>query len=139
MLIFGATMVGAAFMTSLSSWLQDRRLTKRMHLDWERQDVVAQRLYADNAKVAQVAAETSGKLDVIHGLVNSNLTQEMKGKRDLAVVNLALLKEVVELKKRTGITPTDASLRAIDMTTAMVAELNAILTARGITNNHDGG
>jgi hypothetical protein len=113
-----------------------------MRLDWERQDDVAQRLYADNEKVAAGANITNNKLDAIHTLVNSNLTHEIRGKRDLAKINLLLLKEILELKKKSGIKPSGEAIDAIKIATAALAELEIILAERGghgDARQNDGG
>lgn len=141
-LVFAASVTAAAIMNIISSWAQDRRLVKRMHLDWERQDIVALRLYADNAKVAVAGQATNDKLDTIHTLVNSNLTQEIRGKRDLAKINLLLLKEVMELKHKAGVKPSGEAVDAIRVASAGLAELEIILAERaghGDARENSGG
>lgn len=102
--------------------------TARMHrqdreADWARQDILAERA-ADTAK------ETNGKLDVIHTLVNSQLTAAMQSELDAIVRELAMMLEVIALKKAAGFEPTAEALAALDAAQAKVADLTAKLEDR---------
>lgn len=91
-------------------------------------------LVAANAEVAAVAAETrkevANKLDVIHTLVNSQVTEFIQREMDATIRSLVSLKELVALKEATGRHPTPATLETIKTTEAAINELNTTLAAR---------
>ena len=102
--------------------------TARMHrqdreADWARQDILSERA-ADGVK------ETNGKLDVIHELVNSNLTAEIQAKLDALITTLAMLHEVIDLKRAAGREPTSGALAAVEATEAKIAEARRQLAER---------
>jgi hypothetical protein len=73
---------------------------------------------------------TSRKLDIIHVLVNSNMTAHMQSELDATVRELAMMKEVARLHEDAGRAPTDDTVTAIELTEAKVTELRAILGDR---------
>lgn len=105
------------------------RVSKRD--DNARLDLVAERAEQAAADLLKSNNVVSGKLDVIHGLVNSELTGAIDGERSATVRELALMREVMALHKvATGRDPSQASLTAIDLTEARVSELDAQLADR---------
>jgi hypothetical protein len=112
-----------------------RRADKEM--DWARQDLVAAQaaqaaslLLAENKKVAETAAVTNGKLDVIHILVNSNMTAAMQSELDATKREVVGLKEIVRLNKQGGQEPSNEALEVIRATEDKVAKLEAELRDR---------
>jgi hypothetical protein len=95
-----------------------------------RTEEAAALLLASNLEVANTAKITNGKLDVIHTLVNSSLTGAMQSEADAVARELAMMLEVVELKRAAGKEPTEEVLAAIDATKAKIAELHAKLADR---------
>jgi hypothetical protein len=87
-------------------------------------------LVESNERIASTAATTNGKLDVIHTLVNSNLTTEMQGRLEEMEARLALMREVVDLKRAAGKKPTVAVNAAIKATEAGIAGLQTELAER---------
>jgi hypothetical protein len=75
--------------------------------------------------------KTNGKLDVIHTLVNSNMTTAMENELVSAERELAMMQEVIELK-RTLLRqePTIEALAAIEASKSKIAELVAALRDR---------
>jgi hypothetical protein len=140
------------------AWLLSR--TERIHredrqADWDRQDQVAEKaekaaadlaksqkriadkaeeaatlLLANNERVAQTQAETNGKLDVIHTLVNSNMTAAMQSEFDAVSRELAMMREVAALKQAAGQEPSAETTAAIGATEAKLHELDAALADR---------
>ena len=123
--------------------------------DWRRQDIVADRaakaaqaitigmketadqaqvaaklLVINNEAVASTAAVTQSKLDVIHTLVNSNMTAAMQAELDATVRELAMMNEVIALNRAAGREPSKEALGAIVDTGAKIAELRAALADR---------
>jgi len=100
------------------------------------QDVAAQAaeaarlLLANNERVARTQTETNGKLDVIHTLVNSNMTAAMQSEFDAVTRELAMMREVASLKQAAGHKPDAATLAAIEATEARLHELDANLADR---------
>lgn len=116
-----AVSVVVAIFASITAPLILAARTERMHREdreanWARQD--------------ELAAKTNGKLDVIHTLVNSQLTAAMQSELDAIVRELAMMLEVIELKKAAGFEPTPDALAALAAAQAKIAELTAALEDR---------
>jgi hypothetical protein len=69
-------------------------------------------------------------LDVIHGLVNSNLTASMRAELEATIRDRASMAELVEIKRAAGHEPSKEALQAIEAADARVAELRASLGDR---------
>lgn len=116
--------------------------------DNARQDLIAQRaadtaeqaaakaaeaaslLLAANERVANTAKVTNNKLDVIHTLVNSNMTAAMQAEYDATVRELAMMREVIALKKVAGHQPSAEAVNALTATETKIAEMRASLDDR---------
>jgi len=117
--------------------LTNRHRHKEKLEDYARQDEVAAKaaeaarlLLAANERVAETAKVTNGKLDVIHTLVNSNMTAAMQAELDATIREHAMMIEVVALKQSAGHEPSVTSLAAIEATERKIAELQAALRDR---------
>lgn len=151
--------VVVAVFSSITAPLILAHRTERMHredrqADWDRQDAVAKAaadaadrlvaaqeeaarlLLADNARVAAAQEQTNGKLDVIHTLVNSNMTAEMQRSYDATKRELAVMRELMELRKANGLEPTPAVLAEIAATEITLNELDAALADRRQAQEH---
>jgi hypothetical protein len=126
-LIAMATGIGSPFVLA---WQLNRNAAKVQAADWARQDAVADRLLAANERVAESTKSTNGKLDVIHALVNSNMTSAMQGEHDAMVRELAMMREVIALKQANGHAPGVETLATIEATERKIADLDAILADR---------
>jgi len=73
---------------------------------------------------------TNNKLEVIHTLVNSNLTSSMQSEHDATRRELAMMLEVIELKKVAGLVPSIETLAEVEATKIKIAELSARLADR---------
>ena len=132
----------------IMAWLTNRnRRLERME-DYARQDLVAERadkvaeaaakkaaeaanlLLAANERVAETAIATNQKLDVIHTLVNSNMTAALQSEFEATSRELSMMREVIDLKRIGGHEPTIASLAAIEATEIKLQELEAVLADR---------
>jgi hypothetical protein len=71
---FATTIVVSIIVPRMAT--RDRRQEKLA--DWARQDAVAEKLLASNARVAEETKTTNAKLGVIHTLVNSDKTALMQ-------------------------------------------------------------
>jgi hypothetical protein len=110
----------------------------------ERQDAIAAktaetaRLLAVNTRAvtetahaaAEVAQRTNDKLDVIHVLVNSNMTAAMQAELDATLREAAMIQEVIELKKAAGSEPTVETLAALESARNKIGELGSALKDR---------
>lgn len=94
----------------------------------------ARLLVESNEAVAEIARETNtrldSKLDIIHTLVNSNMTAAMQSEMDSTIRELAGLKEIVRLNKLAGSAPSEEALAAILSTEAKIVELQTNLNDR---------
>jgi len=89
------------------------------------------RVLAETTRASSLAIEkTQGQLTVIHTLVNSNMTAAMESELGALVRELALMREVVELKKVAGHAPTIETLAAIKATESKIIELTASIRDR---------
>jgi biopolymer transport protein ExbB/TolQ len=96
----------------------------------ERQDKAAKLLLESNKIVEETARISNGKLDVIHTLVNSNMTSAMQSELDATGRELAMMLEVIELKKVSGLQPTEEVISALGATRGKIVELQAMLADR---------
>jgi hypothetical protein len=95
-----------------------------------RTDEVA-RLTAQQAEgTAARLDDTNSKLDVIHGLVNSTLSAALQSELDALVTSLAMMREVMDLKKSGGREPAEEAVIALQATEAKIAELKVTLADR---------
>jgi hypothetical protein len=100
----------------------------------ERTDAVAATLLHANEEVA-VAARTSrdklaGKLDVIHTLVNSNLTAAIQSELVAIENQLVMMHEMVDLRKAAGQATSAGTLAAIGSLETHIEELRTQLAER---------
>jgi hypothetical protein len=86
---------------------------------------------AARAKTAEVA---NNKLDIIHILVNSSMTAAMQSEYDAVRRELALMREVIDIKSAAGHAPTPGALAAIITTESKLTELRSALTDRKTQN-----
>ena len=93
-------------------------------------DAVQARDEAAGARAAEVAKSVDGKLDVLHGLANSTLSAALESELGALETSLAMMNEVIDLKKAAGIEPTREAVIAIESTEAKIAELKATLADR---------
>ncbi len=112
--------------------------------DWARQDAVAQqaaeaaklllsaneRVASSTAAIVSTAVATNSKLDVIHALVNSNMTAAMQDSLDSSLRELATLRELVELRRSTSGEPSMETTSAIALAEAKINELRTTLEDR---------
>lgn len=108
---------------------QEHARTERNE-NYARQDLVAKRLQEATERAASKAQETNNKLDVIHTLVNSNLTAAMQSEHDAIVRELAMIYEVIDLKKKAGHKPTVEALAAVKSTETRLSELHEQIAER---------
>lgn len=113
---------------------RQRRADKRE--DWTRQDAVAEQaasaallLLAANERVANATKSTNEKLDVIHTLVNSNMTAAMQAELTAVEGQHAVLLEVITLKESSGASTSEARQTARALA-ERIQELRATLTDR---------
>lgn len=123
--------------------------------DWRRQDEVARRaeivakqlldkqketvahteeaaalLVENNKVVAKTAKITNSKLDVIHTLVNSNMTAALQSEVDATRAQVILMKEVIGLRVDAGQRPDSDAVKTLAVLESKVAELDANLKDR---------
>lgn len=110
---------------------------KRWRENAARQDVVAEKL-ASATKLDEEAERRagaavigiSGKLEVIHALVNSNLTAAIQEGLDARKAQLVTMLEIIDLKKADARQPTPEALHAIRTTQEKIVELERSLRDR---------
>jgi hypothetical protein len=83
------------------------------------------------AVVAENASAANEKLDVIHTLVNSSMTSAIQSEYDAIVRELAMMKEVVELRRAGGQLGVNESMQlAIQATEGKIEDLKQVLAER---------
>lgn len=105
-------------------------LLERQTISARKVDEAASLLKENNKAVAVTAAETQGQLRQIHTLVNSNMTAAMQSEMDQREIALALMNEVIDLKKSSGIQPSTETKATLEQMAASIDELNAKLSDR---------
>jgi Ni/Co efflux regulator RcnB len=118
--------------------------------DWKRQDEVAKRVervalaQVEVAKkveaVAEGASSRTAQLEklskgqeVIHSLVDGQLTAQMQAELDTKMALLISLNEVALLKKQAGVAPSEEATEIIAAMKASIAELKEKLASRRAT------
>ena len=81
--------------------------------DWRRQDEVAKRAATVAVKLQENGVKINDKLDIIHTLVNSNVTKEMEARLEGARRELVGLKEIIDLKRAAGSEPNKDTLASL--------------------------
>ena len=111
--------------------------------DWARQDAVAaaareaadkvaRQLLVVDQRVHATAEKTNDKLDVIHTLVNSNMTAAMQAELDAIRREVVMMREVVALNLAAGREPTIETLAAIEATEEKILKLETQLADRNV-------
>jgi hypothetical protein len=93
-----AALISAVVGPCVLAFITARERKKEREANWEREDKVAALLLAQNQKIDASRDGVLGQLKVIHALVNSNVTIEMKERFALTETYLALLREIAVLK-----------------------------------------
>ncbi len=139
----------------LMAWVVAKQRRADKQEDWRREDQVAARaltvaaelsvtqekaavkaaevarlLLDTNEQVAATAKVTNNKLDVIHTLVNSNMTSALQDQLIAIKSNLIMAEEVIALKKAQGQSSTEESLNLILGLKIKISELEAQLNDR---------
>ncbi len=137
----GIALLVSVLAPTLLALLNNLSMRKSKLLDWEREDKkeaqkekkaneVADRLLASNKEVADNAASTQRKLDVIHVLVNSNMTAAMRAELDATIRELALMRQIVGRDKTDNLPVLPEALIAIESTQDKINELTNTLNDR---------
>lgn len=139
----------------LLAHLQGRQRMQEKMEDWRRQDVVAERaaevaqklltkqeetaaktreaaslLVKNNEVVAKTARVTNEKLDVIHTLVNSNMTAALQAELDATRAQTVLMRELISFKVAQGQEPSKDASAALQLLEEKVQKLAANLADR---------
>jgi hypothetical protein len=126
--VFG--FVGPVIMSLVTYWVH-RNETLR---DYARQDEVAAKLLVSNERVAATAKTasegTNSKLDMIHTLVNSQMTAALESELAATQRELAMMREVISLKSAAGHAPNIETLSEIKAIEGKVVELTSRLSDR---------
>lgn len=73
------------------------------------------------------------KVDVVHTLVNSQLSAAIKGELDSKVSEVAMVRELIDLKAQSGNPPSVETLEAVQMLDARITELKSVMFDRAET------
>jgi hypothetical protein len=119
----------AAETASLLLARQEQTVKTQQHVARQAAEAAAL-LLANNERVAATANGIQNQLGEIHTLVNSNMTAEMQARYDGTKRELAVMRELMELKRAGGLQPTPDVLAAIEATETSLNELDAALADR---------
>jgi hypothetical protein len=110
------------------------RLEKRQDAQAEKVEKAAALLVVSNREVADAAKAASdvtiARLDVIHTLVNSQMTAAIQSELDATEANVVLMREIIGLNSVAGRNPTEASMDAVKATEVRIRELRVTLAER---------
>jgi hypothetical protein len=128
----GPTIVGVIL--KKIDWNREDEKSKHLEEVAKQAEKAAKLLLDSNKQIATAALESSkivnAKLEVIRVDVNSNMTAAMQAELDATEGQIALLREVVELKKSAGTKPTQEALSYITAKDQRISELRATLKDR---------
>lgn len=121
----------------LVNYQNARQRSKDRQEDWKRQDEVAskaeraaERLLAQNERVAESTKEAKQVIDEIHILVNSNMSAALQSELDETVRGLAVLRELTGWKDAAGHPPTKATLETIEEMEQKIKDLQVVVADR---------
>lgn len=135
------SLVTAVVAPVLMSYVSFKQRKAEREADWERQDEVASNAAKASAllldaqkKAARVTADnaelTGSKLDVIHTLVNSQLSTALENELEALKREQAIIAEMLEMKKAQGLKPSKEALVAMEKSKVRIAELQTIIAER---------
>ncbi len=110
--------VVAGLSPCLLFFFTSRGRRKDQQTEWARQDAVAARVAEVARVVSATSSETNTKLDVIHTLVNSQLSDAIRNE-------LAAFVELADFKKSMGYEPTAEALERIAELRVKIADREA--------------
>lgn len=133
--LIGVFTAGVAGLSAiLQSWLTARNARKEKLEDYARQDQVAAAALTAAEKLQEKLDETSDesskKLDTIHTLVNSSMTAAMQTTLESLKMQLPMMLEIIELKKKAGLEPSVDTLAAVKAIRAKISELETDIAKR---------
>jgi len=133
MIVAAFGFAGPVIMSLVTYWVH-RNETLR---DYARQDAVAARLLISNERVAETAKTaadglvvTNAKLDMIHTLVNSQMTAALQAELAATQRELAMMREVISIKSAAGHQPNIDTLSEVKAIEGKVLELKSKLSDR---------
>ncbi len=129
-LLLGTFILISTITPMIMVWIINRIHQRERYEDRNERKKIADTLLTVNKRVAEDMADTNSKLDIVHGLVNSNMTTALQNEYDATVRELAMMREVIELKKINGFEPTAETLTAIQSTELKLNDLEPKLRAR---------
>jgi inorganic triphosphatase YgiF len=98
----------------------------------------ARLLVIANTAIAQAVQDTSSKLEVVHKLVNSNMSAALQAKLDALETSLAMMREVIDLKRAAGREPTPEALAAIQSTESKIRDTRGMIAQRETATSSEG-
>ena len=107
-----------------------RLLSDRQDAAALKAEEAARLLAVNTANVAETARESKKTLDTIHGLVNSNLTASKQAEFAATVREAAMMQEVIDLKRASGVEPSIETLATLEATRTKIGEMKAELADR---------
>lgn len=115
---------------TIVAWQTNRSRRAEKREDWARLDQVRDQAAEAARLLVQSNNVTNSKLDVIHTLVNSNMTAAMQDALDSTIRERAALMELAELRRATGSDPKAETTAAIALASSIIADLQATLADR---------
>jgi hypothetical protein len=114
-----------------------RLLVEQQNASTAKAAEAASLLLASNERVAANAESTNDKLgaikatgDLVHSLVNSNLTASKQSELDATITTLALTQEIISLKGVAGQQPSADTLAAVEILKKRISELKTEIVDR---------
>lgn len=134
--VWVALIVGLS--TAFTAYWNTRSRRMEKEQNWKREDEVAEKaaavadtLIVSNERAARSAEQANGKLDVIHTLVNSNMTAAMEAQLVALQGQLVMMNRLAEIED-----PTVDEAAAIKAVVSQIAELTASLRDRLAATTH---
>lgn len=98
--------------------------------DYRRQDVVAARLEGQNKKALKATQVTHKRLEVIHGLVNSQMTAAKLAELEALESKLVMMRQIAARDKSEKVPVDSQALAAIESTVTRIEELKVEIKDR---------
>lgn len=144
LIIAAAVAISGMISPVFLAMLTNRARRDEKEREWARRDLVADRAEASarraeaatrdlieiNTEIAESNLGIASTVDVIHELVNSNMTQAIQSEYDATVREGVLMRELIAVHAADGRAPEAETLAALTTTDQKITELRGVLDAR---------
>jgi len=114
-----------------------RRVEEVARVTKQRGDTATDEIFKNRQATVDSASVTNEKLDKIHGLVDGTMSTAIQSELDATKRELAMMNELIEMRKAHGQEPTRIALDALASTSGRIVELTKQMADRNAAAVND--